>query len=87
MRKSRLSAEESNQLDEINRQETRKTGFSLMEIRDRGHATLSNGSVLHWHVNRPLKEGEARQTVPDGDLLIDGKPFDAEELMKVIRWA
>lgn len=87
MRKSSLSAQESNELDEINRQETRKTGFTLMEIRDRGWARLSNGSLLQWHTDRPPREYEARQSIRNGDILIDGKPFNAEDLMKYLRWA
>lgn len=87
MRKSRLSQEEVAELDEINRQDTRNSGFNLMSTRDRGGTMLSNGVVVEWHVDRPLKEGEARTRIYPGDFIIDGKVYDSEELMKYLRWS
>ncbi len=87
MRKSRLSQEEVAELDEFKRRDTRNSGYNLMSVRDRGWSRLSNGSLLQWHTDSPLRECEARQSVYNGDLLIDGKAFTAEELMKYLRWA
>lgn len=87
MRKSKLSAQEVAELDAFNKGETRNSGFGLMSVRDKGYTTLNNGSLLQWHTNRPLREGEARQSVGDGYILIDGKIFSAEELMRFTRWA
>lgn len=86
MRKTKLSAEEIAELDENTQRETRKSGFSLMSVRDQGTTVLSNGSRVYWHIAKPQYYSHHR-SVPDGTLEIDGKLFDAEELRKYLRWA
>lgn len=89
MRTSRLSAQEIAELDEANKKETRKQGFALMPIRDRGHARLSSGADVRWHTDKWTTQGNfmLRSTVPSGMFEIDGKLYDAEELRKYLRWA
>lgn len=94
-RQSKLSAQEVAELDETKQRETRNSGLSLMDIRDRGYAYIrdySGGSVtMHWNVHRPLKNGEARRVIPDGKVLFTKGDteivFDVEELNKSLRWA
>lgn len=87
MRKSQLSVQEVAEMDEMNRVNTRNSGFSLMSVRDKGYIRLGNGCLMQWHVDRQLKDGEARQVIPDGMVMIDDKFFNAEELQKYLRWA
>lgn len=87
MRKSTLSQEEVAELDAFNKGETRKSGFNLMSDRDKGYAKLTNGSEVQWHVDRPLRNYEARLFVRPGNIIIDGKKFNVDELMKYTRWA
>lgn len=96
MRKSKQSAAEIEQYEreEAGRVASRKKGFSMMEIRDRGNTTLRNlqgGSVtMHWHVDRELEEGEARRSVPDNIFVLEQNgvtiALDAEEFRKYLRW-
>lgn len=102
MRQSTLSAAEIADRDESNKKETRKSGFSLMSVRDRGFNTLSNGVTVCW--NHPKYEGDVSVTddglevstvykskVPNGKFGMQiGRQFiefDAEELMRHLRWA
>lgn len=86
MRNTRLKPQEIAERDEMNRTERRKSGFDLMPIRDRGWAVLSNGVRVRWHTDK-FDDYGIRSTVPDGTFEIDGKLYNAEELMKFLRWA
>lgn len=97
MRQSTYSQAEVADLDEFKRKETRKGGLDLIPVRDRGVARLSNGTTVYWH--HPKRETETvngvsmviNPKVPDNHfgIEIDGKLviFNAEELMKHLRWA
>lgn len=102
MRKSRLSAGEVAELDAFNRSETRKSGFDLIPMRDRGYADLKKGGRVHWHFKPREREpyyfpDSTKVTtyslpcVADGEFGVEvgGKlvVFDSEELMKHLRWA
>ncbi len=90
MRTSKQKAIELEQQEGV-RAEHRKSGLSLMEIRDRGWARLTNGTTILWPVDRELDENEARRFVPEGHFIIDtGKEdflFETDEVQKWIRWA
>lgn len=100
-RKSTLSAQEIAEMDEMKQSDLRKGGFSLMSVRDRGQATLSNGAKVFWHTNNPpIQEFEDPKwgrievrdnTIPEGMFGIElgGKTvlFNVEELRRFIRWA
>tara|TARA_R110000868_G_C10361469_1_gene717369 strand:+ start:113 stop:400 length:288 start_codon:yes stop_codon:yes gene_type:complete len=93
-RKSTLSAAEQLELDEVNRRETRNTGFSLMNVRDKGyHEWGSYGKriAIEWHTNRKMKDYEVRTIIPDGHVVLHiGKEkalIKAEDLNKWLRWA
>lgn len=97
MRKSTLSEQEIAELDEFQKKETRAAGLALMPVRDRGVAKLSNGVTVYW--NHPKREHEpvngvttySTPRVADGQfgISVDGKliVFNAEELMRHLRWA
>ena len=96
MRKSTLSEQEIAEFDDFQKKETRKGGLDLMPVRDRGAAKLSNGASVRWHTNNPPKQvldldGKemiiTSGTVPDGTFEVNGVLFNAEELMKHLRWA
>ena len=97
MRKSTLSKEEVAAFDDFQKKETRAAGLALIPVRDRGVAKLSNGATVYWH--HPKREHEpvygvttySTPRVADGQfgVEVDGKlvVFNAEELMKHLRWA
>ena len=85
MRQSKLKAKELEE-DEFRHSQNRKHGYSMAQIRDRGWVRFSNGSVMEWHVNRPLEEYEARKVVPEGHFFLDGKLYDSDEFRKWERW-
>lgn len=96
MRKSTLSAQEVAEMDETKQKQTRKSGFKLMSVRDRGHKKLSNGATVLWHTNNPethsLNGYEITEsTIPNGMFGVKFKDeiilFNAEELSKFLRWA
>lgn len=92
MRTKQSAAEiEELELAENNRRQTRKSGFSLMSVRDRGWIKLNNGVVLEWPVDRELLDGEVRSFIPKGYFgMVTGDKkiiFDAEEFKKYLRWA
>jgi hypothetical protein len=101
MRTSKLSAAEIAEMDENKRRQQRDAGLILMGTRDSGVAQLENGVKVKWHTsNQPITtfaddsgiiyEVKAA-TLPPGKfgLEIDNKlhVFDAEDLMKYLRWA
>lgn len=97
MRKSTLSEQEIAEFDEFQKQQTRASGVALIPVRDRGQATLSNGVTVLWH--HPKRSHEevdgvttySKPQVPDNHfgIIVDGKKivFNAEELMRHLRWA
>jgi hypothetical protein len=85
LRKSKMSALELEE-QEL-RKESRKKGYSMMDIRDRGWAKLSNGSIIEWSVDRPLAEGEVRRRIEKGTVILDEKLYDVDELLRWLRWA
>lgn len=101
MRKTTYSEQDVADLDEFNKAQTRKGGFALMPVRDRGYAELSNGAKVFWH--HPKREQEEAEfdgvkvttyttpQVPDQHFGIEfeGKlvTFNAEELRRWLRWA
>ena len=97
MRKSTLSEQEIAEFDEFQKKEARNAGLALVPVRDRGVAKLSNGVTVYWH--HPKREHEevngittySTPRVADGKfgIEVDGKlvVFNAEELMKHLRWA
>ena len=89
MRRSKLRAQELEEaeLAEHNRQQSRKDGLSMVEVRDRGWVRLSNGSVLEWPVDRELREGEARSRISRGSFKLNGRLYDSDEFRKWERWA
>jgi hypothetical protein len=96
-RQTNLSAAEQADMDEMQQREHRSSGYSLMSVRDRGHATLSNGVTVCWH--HPKYETQPvngvsnimNPKVANGDfgIMVDGKmiTFNSEELQKFLRWA
>lgn len=96
MRKSTLSEQEIAEFDDFQKKETRKGGLNLMPVRDRGSAVMSNGSRVRWHTSNPPKQSfeiDGKEavvtsgTIPDGMFEINGVIFNAEELMRHLRWA
>lgn len=97
MRKTTYSEQEVAELDQFNKAQTRKGGVALIPVRDRGVAKLSNDVVVYW--NHPARETEEvngvsmviKPRVPDNHfgIEVDGKMivFNAEELMRYLRWA
>lgn len=85
MRKSSLKALELEE-EESNQRQSRNNGLSLMSVRDRGWAKLSNGSVMEWSVDSPLQELVPRRQIPVGHFYLDGKLFDVDEFRKYERW-
>lgn len=97
MRQTTYSEQEVADLNEFNRQQTRKGGLDLIPVRDRGVAKLSNGATVYWH--HPKRETEEvngvsmviTAKVPDNHfgIVVDDKmiTFNAEELRKYLRWA
>lgn len=86
MRKTNLSAQEIAEMDDSQRVEARKSGYSLMSVRDRGNTVLSNGVRIFWNIRKPENYTHYR-SVPVGTVELDGKLYDAEELQKFLRWA
>lgn len=93
MRQSKLKREEINELDEFKRQESRKSGFSLMSVRDRGWGRVGGSDVvLEWHVPRDKRPaGVPYRNVPTGMVVLHiGKEsalINVEDLLKLTRWA
>ena len=100
MRKSKHSVQEVAEMDEMKATDIRKGGLGLISVRDRGWARLDNGVVLRWHSNRPASseteiDGHVveikNSNVPSGTLVMTTEhgdiSFNAEELMRLIRWA
>ena len=97
MRNSKLSIQEIAELDETKRKETRKSGFSLMTIRDRGWSViknyLGNDVRIVWNTTREPWPGEAIDNIPNGMIRIDVPKgtksilVDVEDLNKWTRWA
>jgi len=89
MRQSKLTADEIQAAEKAadERRRSRDNGFSLMSIRDRGWVRLETGQILEWHTDRPLYEGEARQHVPEGHIMIDAQLFNVDEFQKFLRWS
>lgn len=73
------------------RQRNRRKGFSMMTVRDKGWARLSNGTAMLWHSEAPLKPGEVRRNIPEGSFVLvmggEERLFDAEEFRRWLRWA
>lgn len=92
-RQNKFTVEESHaaEISADDRRRNRATGFAKMHERDRSFRRLSNGSIIHWPVNRELDEYEARLDIPEGmfALTIDGKEhyFDTDEFRQWLRWA
>jgi len=93
MRKSKLTAEEieAAELAADNRKKSRRDGFSLMAVRDRGIAELSNGIVVRWpHKTKwsdEINGISTRETsIPEGTFMIDNKLYDVDELQRFLRW-
>lgn len=93
MRRSKLKAEEIEQLDraEDDRRRSRKNGYSLMEDRDRGGMRLSNGAIIEWHVPKERRtDGVCYSGIESGNFIlnIEGQKavFSADEFRKWVRW-
>lgn len=94
MRKSHLSASEieAEELEEYNRKRTRKRGYSMMSVRDRGYSILNNGVKIVWPVAGEWSEEQGGiQTksgtgVPTGHFKLDGKLYDADDFRRFLRW-
>lgn len=72
------------------RQENRKSGYSMVHIRDQGGHRLENGTVIYWPVPNAENSFQSRPMRKGTFILdIDGKKtvFDVEEFRKWIRWA
>lgn len=93
MRKSKISSEDAYaaEVAAADRKEKRKTGFSMMSIRDKGYQRLSNGVIMLWPTDRELEDGETITRVPDGKfvLIVNGEyiPFDTDDFRQSLRWA
>lgn len=73
------------------RKVARGTGFSMMEIRDRGWSRFKNGVVMEWHVDpSKYREGVAYTHIPAGHFVLSIKDqrilFDVDDFQKFLRW-
>lgn len=86
--KSKYSAQQITEMEEVKQKDTRKSGFALMSTRDKGITTLSNGVVVKWH-GKDFENGSGatEHTVPAGTFMINNILYDAEELRHWLRWA
>ena len=93
MRQSNLTADQIFEAEKAadDRKQTRKSGFAMAEVRDKGWQRLDNGTVIAWPVDVELNPGEARQFIPEGHFTIhtpkgESLLFNADEFRKWLRW-
>lgn len=93
MRRSKLTADEIFDAEKAadDRTQTRKSGFAMAVNRDKGWQLLTNGATILWPLNKELRDGEARQYIPEGYFALRTPKgefllFDADEFRKWLRW-
>lgn len=99
MRTGKLTGDEilATEMAADKRRQGRGNGFIKMKERDQGFVHLSNGVLMLWPTVESWSEGTTSDgttitlrtdpNIREGEVILDGKRYDAEELRKYLRWA